>query len=350
MKQIVDLLTESIAKGAFPGAAYCYGDESGYVTGFAGKQSVETNSLVVSADTWWDLASVTKIMSTTVATICAIRDGLFALDDPVNKVLPESKLSDALIRNLLLHDSGLKPYDTLTSIKDASEARMRILSSNPVSEPGEKSAYSCLGFVNLMTIIERTSGLNLGDYVSSKVHQPLGIEAMYCPPPHMVSKCAPTEATPAWRRTLAKERGEEWTIGKYIQGSVHDPIAYVLGGLSGNAGLFAPIDGVGKFLQALAGNHEIFAGLLPEFTKRQGTDSRALGFDTKSLTGSSAGAKFGAKSYGHTGYTGTCVWVDPERKVFAALLTNRVHPKDSDMQITTIRPKFFDLAFEAATS
>lgn len=350
MKQIDDLLNDSIAKGAFPGAAYCYGNESGYVIGTVGKHSIAKDSPKVSEATWWDLASVTKVMATTMGAICAVRDGLFDLDDPVSKVLPESKLKGATIRNLLLHNCGIKAYDTLTSVKDSSEARMRILTSTPTAKPGEKTVYSCLGFINLMTIIERTSGTNLGAFVSQKFFEPLGIEATFCPPPHLIPKCAPTEETPAWRRNLAKERGEEWTIGEYIQGSVHDPIAYVLGGLSGNAGLFAPIGGVAKYLQALSANHEIFGGLLPQFIKKQGSETRALGFDTKSPTGSSAGTKFGPKSYGHTGYTGTCVWIDPDRKVYAALLTNRVHPKDADMQITVIRPKFFDLAFEAATS
>jgi len=350
LKQIDDLLVESIGKGAFPGAAYCYGNESGFTIGTVGKHSIIKNSPKVSEDTWWDLASVTKVMSTTMGAICAVRDGLFDLDDLVTNVLPESKLKGATIRNLLLHDCGIKAYDTVTSLHDSSEAKMRILTSTPTARPGEKTVYSCLGFINLMTIIERASGMNFGAYVGTQFHEPLGIEAMYCPPPHLIPKCAPTEETPSWRRNLAKERGEEWTIGEYVQGSVHDPIAYVLGGLSGNAGLFAPIDGVAKYLQSLAANHEIFGGLLAQFIKKQGAGSRALGFDTKSPTGSSAGTKFGPNSFGHTGYTGTCVWVDPDRKIYGALLTNRVHPKDADMQITAIRPRFFDLAFEAATS
>ncbi|MFM9872887.1 MAG: serine hydrolase domain-containing protein [Fimbriimonadaceae bacterium] len=351
MSETIDsALNMWIEKKAFPGAAYCYGNADGYQIGFVGRHSYGATAVKVSGDTWWDLASVTKVMSTTMGAICATRDGLISLDDPVQKFLPETKLGSATLRNLLLHNCGIKAYDSVTGIKDASEARTRILTSLPSALPGEKTVYSCLGFVNLMAVIERVSGTNLGAFVEEKFYGPLGIEACYRPSPGLVQKCAPTEETPAWRRQIARARGEEWTLGEYIQGSVHDPIAYVLGGLSGNAGLFAPVESLAKFGHALATNHEVFGGLLPEWVQRSGNETRALGFDTKSAEGSSSGAKFGAKSFGHTGYTGTCIWVDPEAKVFAALLTNRVHPKDGDLQISKARPEFFDLAFAAATS
>jgi len=351
MSEAIDAaLNEWIAMGAFPGAAYCYGNAKGFQLGFVGRHTYESNSRVVSAETWWDLASVTKVMSTTMAAICATRDGLFALDDRVASYLPESKLGNATLRNLLLHNCGVKAYDSVTTIKDASEARTRILTTAPTAKPGDKTVYSCLGFINLMAVVERVSGTNLGAYVEEKFFAPLGIEACYRPSPGLIPQCAPTDATPAWRREMARARGEEWTLGEYIQGSVHDPIAYVLGGLSGNAGLFAPVESIANFGHALATNHEIFRGLLPEWIKQAGDGSRALGFDTKSPQGSSAGNKFGARSFGHTGYTGTCIWVDPEAQVFAALLTNRVHPKDTDLQISKARPEFFDLAFSAATS
>lgn len=339
-----------IERKAFPGAAFCYGNAQKYSLGFVGSQRYDSTSPKVSEETWWDLASMTKVMSTTMAAICATREGLISLDDPVQKYLPETKLGSATIRNLLLHDCGIKAYDAVTSLIDASEARTRILTSQPSAKPGGRTVYSCLGFVNLMAVIERVSGTNLGAYVESNFFKPLGIEACYRPSPGLVPSCAPTEETPSWRRQMAKARGEEWTLGQYIQGSVHDPIAYVLGGLSGNAGLFAPIEGVAKFGLALVSNHEIFGGMMPEWVKRQGKETRALGFDTKSPEGSSSGSKFGQNSFGHTGYTGTCIWVDPDAKVFAALLTNRVHPKDGDLQISKARPEFFDLAFAAATS
>jgi CubicO group peptidase (beta-lactamase class C family) len=349
-EKIESALNNWIAKNAFPGAAYCYGNATGYELGFVGRHTYEADSQTVSADTWWDLASITKVMSTTMGAICATRDGLIDIDTPVQTYLPESKLGTATLRNLLLHNCGIKAYDSLTTMKDASEARTRILTTTPSAKPGEKTVYSCLGFVNLMAVIERASGTNLGAFVEEKFYSPLGIQACYRPSPGLVQKCAPTEETPAWRREMARARGEEFTIGEYIQGSVHDPVAYVLGGLSGNAGLFSPVEGLAKFGHALATNHEIFGGLLSSWVKRSGNESRALGFDTKSPTGSSAGSIFGPKSFGHTGYTGTCIWVDPEAQVFAALLTNRVHPKDGDLQISKARPEFFDLAFAAATS
>ncbi|MBL8067238.1 MAG: beta-lactamase family protein [Armatimonadetes bacterium] len=349
--EIESLLSRYIAERSFPGAAYCFGNAKTLQMGWVGQQTYAAESPAVSEGTWWDLASVTKVMSTTMAAICAVRQELFRLDDPVELYLPETKVGTGTVRNLLLHNCGFKAYDSMAGkVSDASEAKTRILTAVPAAKPGEQTTYSCLGFVNLMAVIERSSGTNLGAFIQDNFYGPLGIQATYRPSPALVPHCAPTEATPAWRKQIARNRGEEWTVGEFIQGSVHDPIAYILGGLSGNAGLFAPIGGVAKFGQALAANHEIFGGLLESWVKRQGQSTRALGFDTKSSDGSSAGSRFGPNSYGHTGYTGTCIWVDPDAKIFAALLTNRVHPDDTDSKIAQARPAFFDLAFDAAMS
>lgn len=343
-------LLKWIETKAFPGAAYCYGTPDQITTGWVG--SLSYGGAETSAQTWWDLASVTKVMSTTMATYQLVKHGELSLDARVKDILPESQLGEGSIRNLLLHDCGLRPYDGLAGkITDASEGRNRILSSGPVAKPGEATAYSCLGFVNLMAIIERLSGKNLAQFVYEEFYSKYRIEACYRPSPHLVGQIAPTEETPGWRRELARERGEEWSVGEYICGTVHDPIAYILGGVSGNAGLFAPIDGVARFGQVLATGADVLGWEFEGWTKRfSDASTRGFGFDTKSERGSSAGDRFGPKSFGHTGYTGTCIWVDPEAKVFAALLTNRVHPKDGDMQIARVRPEFFDLAFAAATS
>lgn len=349
--EIDALLNRYVAERTFPGAAYCYGNSNSFETGWVGRHTYSQDSKVSGAGTWWDLASVTKVMATTMGAICAVQDELFGLDDPVSLYLPETKLGSGTIRNLLLHNCGLKAYDSIAGkVTDASEAKTRILTSAPAAKPGDQTTYSCLGFVNLMAVIERTSKMNLGAYVQERFFGPLGIAATFRPSPGLVNQCAPTEATPAWRRQMARARGEEWTVGEFIQGAVHDPIAYILGGLSGNAGLFAPIDGVARFGQALAGQYDVFGGLLPSWVKKQGGATRALGFDTKSAENSSAGNRFGPNSFGHTGYTGTCIWVDPDAGVFAALLTNRVHPDDSDTKIAQARPEFFDLAYAAAVS
>lgn len=349
MTEIDRLLGEYVERGAFPGAAYCFGTPGQCEVGSVGKVSVESEAPAVSPDTWWDLASITKVMATTVAAMIAVRDKWIGLDDPVRDYLSESKFGTATVRNLLLHNSGLPAYRSMTDISDAAEARTRILSLKPEFAPGEKTEYSCLGFIHLMAVIERVTGENLAAFVDREFFRPLGIDAKYCPDPGLAARCAPTEETPAWRRAIARQRGQEWHLGRYIQGAVHDPLAYALGGLSGNAGLFAPIQSVARFLEALCSEHEIFGGQLRRWRTVAGSDtSRALGFDTKSPTGSSAGKRFGPRSFGHTGYTGTCVWVDPDAKIFAALLTNRVHPRDGNNLITEARPAFFDLAFESA--
>jgi CubicO group peptidase (beta-lactamase class C family) len=259
-------------------------------------------------------------------------------------------LGSATVRNLLRHNSGIAPYaDLAGKLSDAGEVRKRILTMAPECSPGKMTAYSCLGFITLMAIVERTSRMGLAEFLHEQFFAPAGIEAFYRPMPHWFVRCAPTERTPIWRREVARKRGEGWSNGEFVQGSVHDPLAYLLGGVSGNAGLFATIRAVAQFGSLLAQNHDLFGGGLMEWvTVASSESSRALGFDTKSPEGSSAGTKFGPRSFGHTGYTGTCLWVDPDADIFGVLLTNRVHPDDHGAEIAQARPEFFDLAYAAA--
>ncbi len=350
MKQIVTLLEGFIERGAFPGAAFCFGTADRFELGFAGRVSSEEESHQVDESTWWDLASLTKIMATTPLAMIAVEEGRIQLNDPVGTYLPESRVGKATIRHLLSHTSGLRAYLDVTSITDVDAARGQILVSAPESAPGVKTMYSCLGFVQLMVILERVYQARFDALLADKFLNPARINADFRPASERIALCAPTEETPHWRRKLAKIRGEE--TGPYIQGVVHDPLAYVLGGVSGNAGLFAPIAGVARYLQLLTAEDSIFGSDLPEWRQRapaaRAGSTRALGFDTKSATGSSAGLRFGPRTFGHTGYTGTAAWIDPEAGIFAALLTNRVHPRDGNMLIAEARPAYFNLAFEAA--
>jgi CubicO group peptidase (beta-lactamase class C family) len=164
-----------------------------------------------------------------------------------------------------------------------------------------------------------------------------------------IKRSAPTESVEPWRAELRRLRGQSRLEGQiFIQGEVHDPTATVIGGVAGHAGLFSTLDDLVKYMTFLQKGGIVKLGTIREFTRRQDPKStRALGWDTKSPEGSSAGTKFGPRSFGHTGYTGTSVWCDPDRGLFAILLTNRVHPTSENTKIIPFRGRFHDAVWEA---
>jgi CubicO group peptidase (beta-lactamase class C family) len=208
--------------------------------------------------------------------------------------------------------------------------------------PRSKTVYSDLGILLLGEVLERVTGKGLEDLANEEVLGPLGMsDTRYRPPASLRSRIAPTEVDP-WR-------------GRLVHGEVHDENAFGLGGVAPHAGLFSTARDLAAFAQMML-NGGAFGGhrlLKPEtialFTRRADRvpgSSRALGWDTPSPP-SSAGALFSASSYGHTGFTGTSLWIDPERELFAILLTNRVHPTRENPKITELRPAFHDAVMEA---
>ncbi len=338
-----------IGEGAFPGASFAYGSKDRVIQDHAGRFTYDPESRSVDEETIWDLASVTKVMATTPAVLAAVDEGLIGLEDPVSRWIPETKLTEATIRHLLRHESGLRAYDSgiAGKISVSQEARSRILSANPATKVSEKCEYSCLGFVTLMAVVERATGMPFPEWIAVKVFSALGVSgADYCPSPGLLPRIPPTGQTDAWRRKLAAERGQEWSHGEFIRGTVHDPIAYALGGVSGNAGLFSTLSGVAEYAQSwLEGRSFVGRHRAEWTTKGSDLSSRALGWDTKSPTGSSAGTLFSLKSFGHTGYTGTCIWIDPEHEIWGVLLAHRVYPDETNLKISQARPEFFDAVF-----
>jgi CubicO group peptidase (beta-lactamase class C family) len=211
--------------------------------------------------------------------------------------------------------------------------------------PRSKMVYSDLGILLLGEILERVTGRDLEELARTEVLDPLGMDdAMYRPPDSLRSRIAPTEVD-SWR-------------GRLVHGEVHDENAFGLGGVAPHAGLFSTARDLGAFAQMML-NGGTYRGrrlLRPEtialFTRRANLvpgSSRALGWDTPSKP-SSAGELFSASSYGHTGFTGTSLWIDPERELFAILLTNRVHPTRENSKITALRPEFHDAVIDALTT
>ena len=341
------IIYNGITEKAFPGAALLINLDGKiiYKKGF-GKFTYESDSPDVKPSTIYDLASLTKVIATTTAAMICIDRKYFTLDDKVEKFIPDFKANDKeniTIRNLLLHNSGLpaweKFYDkNLTKDQILSD----IYSSKLEYKTGSKTVYSDLGMIVLGKVIEKVTNSSLDKFCKKEIFEPLGMNDTYFNPPDSVKyKIPPTENDTYWRNRL-------------IKGEVHDETASLLGGVSGHAGLFSNVEDFAKFLLMILNkgfykNKRIINSETVElFTKRQSQESsRALGWDTKSETGSSAGNLFGKYSFGHTGFTGTSIWVDPDRNLFVVFLTNRVYPSREKNKLLSIRPKLHDAVIRA---
>ena len=306
----------------------------------------------VTPDTLYDIASLTKVVvTTTLAMILHERERL-DLESPVSRYVPEFQgegKDDVLVKDLLAHSGGLLWWTDLfrkfegKSPEEAKRGYLSTIYQMPLDyPPRSKMVYSDLGVLLLGEILERVTGKNLEELAKEELLDPLEMhDAMYRPPASLRSRIAPTEVDP-WR-------------GRLVHGEVHDENAFGLGGVAPHAGLFATARSLGAFAQMML-NGGAYGGrrlLKPEtielFTRRANLvtgSSRALGWDTPSQP-SSSGTHFSASSYGHTGFTGTSLWIDPERELFAILLTNRVHPTRENPKIFELRPAFHDAVMEA---
>lgn len=339
---LIALCEAGVREGVFPGAAFAVGTHEDIVQGVCGSFTYHAGAQVVTSETMWDLASVTKVFATTSVAILLAQDGDLDIDRPVRDYVPAFGIAGVTARNLLRHDSGLiphRPFDELST--DRADAWRRILAEPAVYPIGTEAQYSCVGFMVLFQVLTSVLGCDgapedpergrrFEAYLRERLLAPIAAPDTGFNPASP-ARCAPTE--------VKNER--------LIHGEVHDENARFLGGVSGNAGLFAPIGDVARFGRLLVRRGEgVFdPALFAEWTRRQEPKStRGLGWDTKSAEGSSAVERFGPRSFGHLGFTGTSIWVDPDAGLFAALLTNRVHPTRDNLQHVAFRPRFHDLA------
>ncbi|HET7321230.1 MAG TPA: serine hydrolase, partial [Longimicrobiaceae bacterium] len=293
--------------------------------------------------TLFDLASLTKVVATTTAAMMLEDAGRLQIDRPVAFYLPEfndSTKADITIRMLLTHSGGLEAYAPLYAESNGSlrgrEQYLKAINERPLAyEPGTKTIYSDWDFVLMQMVIERITGQPLDLFVQQQVFGPLGMhDTMYLPGPALRARAAGTAI--------------DSTRGGLLQGVVHDGNAYALGGVSGHAGLFSTAPDLAVFAQMLL-NGGSYGGLqivqpqtLARWTAPQGPgSSRALGWDTPSGH-SSSGQYFSPRSFGHTGFTGTSLWVDPERGVFVVLLTNRVNLGEGNQKHAELRRQVAD--------
>ena len=356
VKALTGLMEDAVTDGTAPGMACAVGgaDEAWYAE--SGRHTYDRSSATIDEKTLWDLASVTKIAATTSVAMALYQDHQLDLDAHVQSAVAEfvgDGKEDVTVKNLLRHDSGLAAYGDYEKHTKALEVKDVILRSPLRHKPGKVCEYSCLGFVALGEYLHRLTRVGFDELVKKHVTGPLEMNDTFFKPAYEDrARCAPTEKYLPWRKKLEDLRGFKRVQETYIQGAVHDPIAYLVGGLSGNAGLFSTTRDIVKLVRAwMTAKGPFDKDTLALFTKKQEEKSAyALGFETKAPDVTSAGTLFSPKSFGHTGYTGTTVWVDPENQLFAVLLTNRACPTAANIKIRDFRPKFYDAVFGLLTA
>ncbi|OGW38386.1 MAG: hypothetical protein A2Y97_08090 [Nitrospirae bacterium RBG_13_39_12] len=325
---IEDIVEKAISKSQIPGAVVIVGTQENIVYRKAfGKRSLKPKKLLMTEDTIFDLSSLTKVIATATALMQLVEKGKLRLDDPVTKYWPEFKANDKeniTVRSLLTHYSGLQPdLDLKTNWSGYKTALSKIIAEKPQFQPGTRFVYSDINFLVLSELVRRISGKTIDVYCEENIFKPLGMkDTVFNPPPSMRTRIAPTEYKPHSSMML-------W-------GEVHDPTAQRTGGIAGHAGLFSTADDLSVFAQMMlgGGNFKGVKILSPLMVEKMTTPQtppgkmviRGLGWDIDSPFSSNRGVLFPVGSYGHTGYTGTSIWIDPVSKTYIIILTNRVHP------------------------
>ena len=374
MKQdstIRHLLTDAIDRGVIPCAAYAVGRGSEvFETDSLGYRSVYPKKEEITPDTRFDMASLTKLMSTTMVALRFVEEGRLLLSDPLSRFFTEEELAgapdgraSATVFHLMTHTSGITPHialwreipeNAVGAENFQSTVAKTILRSAPFCGVGEQVHYSCMGYILLQQILERISGKRLDVLATANVFAPLGMYSTgYLPFGSNENKptcnAASTELSPHH--------------GYYVRGHVHDENAHFLGGVSGNAGVFSTLEDMTVFARMLALrgafprlssdpttrflSRRIFDLAVTDYTKGK-NESRGLGFQLRpplpSL--SAAGDLFSYGSYGHTGFTGTSLYVDAESGVWAVLLTNAVHFGRDKTEFFRVRRLFHNLTMQ----
>ncbi len=332
---------------SFPGASLAVGHREKLLIcrGYGGLDYTST-SPPAGPNSVYDLASLTKVACTTTLAMQACERGAIDLEDRLGRYFPEfraGRKQQVALKHLLAHSSGLPAHLPLYRHAGGKDNILRRILDTPLEHPpGSRSLYSDLGFILLGAVLERACGDSLDNLARQQIWEPLGMgRTCFHPPSAWRPRIAPTEIDP-WRKRL-------------LRGEVHDENACAMGGVAGHAGLFGTAAELAVFCQALLNggvyNHRriVKRSTLEAFTQRQAQpsdSSRALGWDTPAPD-SSAGSRLSPQSYGHTGFTGTSLWIDPRRRLFIVFLTNRVHPSRNNSTIQSARRQVADSVAEA---
>jgi len=343
---IDNVVNKEIQDGNFPGAVVFVGkqDDILYWKAFGNKVN-EPYQEPMEKNTVFDLASITKPVATATSIMILKDHNKIDFDDYVSKYLPAFACKgkeNAQIKHLLNHTSGLPPYTNAKNIEEQfgkpcpEKVIEKICGLEATSEPGEKFRYSCLGYITLAKIVEKITGKNIDEFSRENIFKPLGMKnTTYNPPASLQKNIAATE--------IVDE--------KLLRGTVHDPLAQLMAGTSGNAGLFSNSPDLSIFCRMLVNNGK-YKGkkiLSPEAVTMLTTAQafgRAYGFDVNSSYSGVKGSHAPEKAFCHTGYTGTSIVCDPASKVFLIILTNRAHPNDKG-STKPVRTKVADIVFSS---
>ena len=338
------ILYAAVEDRQIPGAVLIVGHHGKVVYRHSyGSRSLEPVLERMTLDTIFDMASLTKPLITATAVMQLYEQGMLSPNDPVSLYLPDFSANgkqDITIRQLLTHYSGLPPDLSLTDPWEGKqEAYTRAFAVKPIHPPGVQFVYSDINFIVLGALVEKISGLTLDQYARRFIIAPLGLtHTSYLPPASWIPKIAPTQ----------------YDLGGMLRGVVHDPTSRRMGGVAGHAGLFSTADDMAVYAQnlldRLAGRPSHFPLsriVLQKMTAPQqpatGTALRGFGWDIDSPYSSNRGTLFPVGSFGHTGFTGTSLWIDPASDSYVVLLTNSVHP-NGPKSITALRAKVADAA------
>jgi CubicO group peptidase (beta-lactamase class C family) len=335
LKPVTELLDSAVAAGAAPGAVLAItrdGERFVYASGQLGADEPESPS----AATIYDLASLTKVIGLVTGAMLAVDEERLELDAPVQQYVPAftgAGKDRVTVRMLLAHASGLPAWRPLFREAGSRAEAFALADTTPLSSvPGTVEVYSDLGAIILTQVLETVYHQRLDSLLERRVFGPLGMRATgYLPGADQRDRIAPTEMDP-WR-------------GRMLRGEVQDENAARMDGVSGHAGLFGSAEDLLIFTEWMLRMWAIHQSILHEFTRRQNLvpgSSRALGWDTPSPGGSS-GSRLSPRSFGHTGFTGTSLWIDPEHHLAIILLSNRVNPTRDNPRWAPLRGKIADL-------
>ncbi len=334
------VIQQGIDQGRMPGAVLLVGHEGKVVYRKAyGKRALVPQAEAMTTDTIFDCASLTKVIATTSSLMKLYQEGKFRLNDKITDYIPEFQggKSEITLRNLFTHFSGLKEDVPLTTPWTGYTTGINLACTfKPGGAPGVRYVYSDINFILLGELVQRLSGKPLNEYARENIFLPLGMkESMFQPPASLKPRIAPTERLPV-------------KTGEPLRGVVHDPTARNMGGVAGHAGLFSTADDLSRFAQMMLNRGELdgvrmFGPLtVAKFTEPQTPPDqpilRGLGWDVDSPHSGNRGELFPIGSFGHTGFTGTSIWIDPSTQTYVILLCNSVHP-DLRPALTPLRGK-----------
>jgi serine-type D-Ala-D-Ala carboxypeptidase len=337
---------KAINEGKAPGAVILIGNRGRIVYRRAfGRRALVPRKLPMHPDTIFDLASLTKVIATTTAIMQLLEQGKIRLEQPVADYWPEfgaNGKSEITVRELMTHYSGLRPDLDLKPPWSGYATAMKMIAAEiPIVPPGTRFIYSDINYETLGELVRRVSGQSLDTYCREHIFKPLGMSStMFLPPARLRVRIAPTQY-------------QNGTSGKMLWGEVHDPTAYAMGGVAGHAGVFSTVDDLAIFAQMLL-NGGIYRGrrVLSALSVNKMTTPqtplgkmvvRGLGWDIDSPYASNRGELFPVGSFGHTGFTGTDIWIDPFSQTYMILLTNAVHPL-GEGNVIALRAQVADVA------